>query len=183
MRARPVIRGRQPPVTRPPLAYRGEHALAGPAPPDRARMAYLAVGVGVALAVARLGVGAAAAAHADVARLDGPRLLAGGVVEVRLDRRGRAPRRSAIWAIERPSASRKCRASATARRRSTTRSTAAAEAFSVMRATLSPLIGVLGEVLRSLHHVACSPPEAGGAPIRADSPTARSEYATRPRVR
>ena len=53
-------------------------------------MAGLAVRVRVALAVARLGVGAAAAAHADVARLDRPRLLPGRVVEVRLDRRRRA---------------------------------------------------------------------------------------------
>jgi hypothetical protein len=53
-------------------------------------MAGLAVRVGVALAVARLRVGTAAAAHADVAALDRPRLLAGRVVEVRLDRRRRA---------------------------------------------------------------------------------------------
>jgi hypothetical protein len=53
-------------------------------------MAGLAVRVGVALAVARLRVGAAAAAHPLVARLDRPRLLPGGVVEVRLDRRRRA---------------------------------------------------------------------------------------------
>ena len=39
----------------------------------------------LALAIARLGVAATAAAHADVARLDGPRLFAGGVVQVRLD--------------------------------------------------------------------------------------------------
>ena len=43
-------------------------------------MAGLAVPVGVTLAVARLGVRAAAAAHADIARLDRPRLLAGGVL-------------------------------------------------------------------------------------------------------
>src|SRR2546421_9061502 len=58
--------------------------------PDRARPAALAVPVHVALAVARLGVGAAAAAEADVARLDRPGLLPGGVVEVGLDRGRRA---------------------------------------------------------------------------------------------
>ena len=67
-----------------------EHALARPARLDRARVARLAVRVRVALAVARLRVRAAAAAHADVAGLDRPRLLAGRVVEVRLDRRRRA---------------------------------------------------------------------------------------------
>jgi hypothetical protein len=63
----------------------------GPATPDRSRMAALAVGVGVALSVAGLRVRAAAAAHTDVAGLNRPRLLAGGVVEVGLDRRRRAP--------------------------------------------------------------------------------------------
>ena len=50
----------------------------------------LAVRVGIALAVARLRVRTAAAAHPLVARLDRPGLLAGRVVEVRLDRRLRA---------------------------------------------------------------------------------------------
>ena len=54
-----------------------------------ARMAGLAVRVGVPLPVARLRVGAAAAAHPDVARVHGPRLLAGRVVKIRLDRRRR----------------------------------------------------------------------------------------------
>jgi hypothetical protein len=62
----------------------------GPATRDRARMAGLAVSVRVALAVARLGVRAATAAHTDAAGLDRPRLLAGRVLEVRLDRLGRA---------------------------------------------------------------------------------------------
>jgi hypothetical protein len=54
-------------------------------------MAVLAIGIGVALAVARLRVGAAAAAHAYVTRLDRPRLLPRGVVQVRLDRRRCTP--------------------------------------------------------------------------------------------
>jgi hypothetical protein len=85
-------------------------------------MACLAVRVRVALAVARLGVSAAAAAHAYVAGLDRPRLLAGGVVKYALIVAGERPSRRAIWAFESPSVSRKCRASATARRRSITRS-------------------------------------------------------------
>ena len=67
------------------------------------RMAGLAVRVRVAIAVARLRACTAAAAHADVTGLDRPRLLAGRIVEVRLDGRRRAPRRSAICRIERPS--------------------------------------------------------------------------------
>ena len=90
VRARPVVRGRQAAVALAPVAHRDEHPLLRPAPLDRARVAGLAVRVGVALAVARLRVRAAAAAHADVAGLDRPRLLAGRVVEVRLDRRRRA---------------------------------------------------------------------------------------------
>ena len=53
-------------------------------------MAALAIPIGVALAVARLGVGAAAAAHPDIPRLDRPRLVSGGVVEISLDRCRRA---------------------------------------------------------------------------------------------
>jgi hypothetical protein len=52
----------------------------------------------------------------------GPFVSIRRVVEVGLDRRGERPSRSAICAIDRPSASRKCRASATAPRRSSTRS-------------------------------------------------------------
>ena len=54
-------------------------------------MAVLAVGVGVALAAARLGRGPALPAGALVARLDRLRLRPGGVVEVALHRRLRAP--------------------------------------------------------------------------------------------
>ena len=79
MRARPVVRRRQPAVPIAPLPHRLQHPLPSPAPLDRAGMAGLAVRVGVALAVARLGVRAAAAAHPDVACLDRPRLLPGRV--------------------------------------------------------------------------------------------------------
>jgi hypothetical protein len=54
-------------------------------------VASLAVRVRIALAVARLRVSATAAAHALVAGFDRPGLLAGRVVEVRLDRRRRGP--------------------------------------------------------------------------------------------
>jgi hypothetical protein len=77
-------------VARSPLGHRRENALTRPAALDRARVAPLAIGVRVSLAVARLGVGTAAPAHPDVARLDRPRLLAGWVIEVGLDRRRRA---------------------------------------------------------------------------------------------
>jgi len=50
----------------------------------------LAIRIGVALAVARLRVPTAAAADSLVARLHRPGLLAGRIVEVRLDRRRRA---------------------------------------------------------------------------------------------
>src|SRR5437588_11097488 len=86
MGARPVVGGGEPAVAFVPLSHCVDHPLAGPLPLDRARTAPLAVPVSVALAVARLGVGAAAAAEADVAGLDRPGLLPGGVVEVRLDR-------------------------------------------------------------------------------------------------
>ena len=90
VRTQPVVRRRQPPVTGAPLTHRVEHPLGGPAALDRTRVAGLAVRVGVALAVARLRVRATAAARSDVAGLDRPRLRAGRVVEVRLDRRRRA---------------------------------------------------------------------------------------------
>src|SRR5256885_1627777 len=91
VRARPVVRGRQPTVPRAPLTHRCDNTFARPPPLDRAWVAGLAVGVRVAVAVPRLGVRAAAAAHADVAGLDRPGLLPGRVVEVRLDRRRREP--------------------------------------------------------------------------------------------
>ena len=68
-----------------PYEHRIEHAPRGPAALDRARVARLAIRVGVALAVARLRVGAAAAAHALVAGLDRACLIAGRIVEIRLD--------------------------------------------------------------------------------------------------
>ena len=71
------------------LAHRCQHVLAGRAHPDRAGMAGLEVRVGVLLPVA-LHVSPAAAANAHVASLDGSGLLPRRVVEVRLDRRGRA---------------------------------------------------------------------------------------------
>jgi hypothetical protein len=83
--ARPVIRRGRFAVPVPPGAHRLPHALACPLRRDRAGVAALAVAVGVALAVARLGGGAAAAAHPLVAGLDRLGLLAGGVIEVRLD--------------------------------------------------------------------------------------------------
>jgi hypothetical protein len=89
VRPRPVIRRRQPSVELAPGAHRIEHPLASPATLDRAGVAGLAVRVSIALAVA-LCVRTAAAAHPLVAALDRPRLLAGGVVEVRLDRCRRA---------------------------------------------------------------------------------------------
>ncbi len=89
--ARPVVRRRQPTVTGLPGAHRLEHALARPPRLNRARVASLAVRVRIALAVARLRVSATAAAHALVAGFDRPGLLAGRVVEVRLDRRRRGP--------------------------------------------------------------------------------------------
>ena len=61
----------------------------GPTALDRARMARLAVRVRVALAVPRLRVRATAAAHPLVASLHCSGLLAGRIVEVRLDRRRR----------------------------------------------------------------------------------------------
>ena len=90
VRPRPVVRRRKTAVETEPVAHRLDHALAGPAPLDRAGMARLAVGVGVALAVARLGIRATPTTDADVAGLHGSRLLPGRVVEVRLDRRWRA---------------------------------------------------------------------------------------------
>ena len=81
--------GRRP-ATSAPRPHRGDYPLASPAPLDRAGMAGLAIRVGVPLPVARLRVSATAAADADVARLDRPRLLAGRVIEVGLDRRLRA---------------------------------------------------------------------------------------------
>jgi hypothetical protein len=90
MRARPVI-GRGPAaIAGLPDPHRIEYTRARPAPLDRVWMASLAVRVGAPLAVARLGVGAAAPAHPLIARLHCPRLLSCGVIEVRLDRRGRA---------------------------------------------------------------------------------------------
>ena len=86
VRARPVIRRRQPSVSLPPVKHRGEHELPRPPALDRAGVADLAVGVRITVAVARLCARAAATADADVAGLDGSRLRARGVVEVRLDR-------------------------------------------------------------------------------------------------
>ena len=86
----PVVRRRQAPVAVAPHTHRVQNAFLGPAPLEPAGVAGLAVRVGVALAVARLGVSAAAAAHADVAGLHRPCLLPRGVIEVGLDRRGRA---------------------------------------------------------------------------------------------
>ena len=90
VRARPVVRRRQPTVACAPAQHGVEHALPSPPALDRARVARLAIGVGVPLPVPRLGVGAAAATHADITRLVRPRLLAGRIVEIRLDRRRRA---------------------------------------------------------------------------------------------
>jgi hypothetical protein len=90
LRDRPVIGRRPPTVPRAPFEHRAENPLTPPTPLDRAGVARLSVGVGLALAVPRLRVGAAAAAHPDVAGLDRPRLLAGRIVEVRLDGRRRA---------------------------------------------------------------------------------------------
>ncbi len=123
-RTRPVVRRRQPAVPGAPFEHGIEHALSRPPTLDRAGVAGLAVRVGIALAVPRLSVRAAPSAHADVAGLDPPRFLAGGVVEVRLDGRGRAaepvrdlPDREPLDFAVVP----RDRASATARRRSTTR--------------------------------------------------------------
>ena len=88
-------------------------------------MAGLAVRVGIALAVPRLGVGAAAAAHPHVARLDRSSLLPRRVVEVGLDRRRRATEPIGDLRDRQPLGLAECRANATARRRSTTRSAAA----------------------------------------------------------
>jgi hypothetical protein len=87
---RRVVRRRQLTVLNAPRAHRIEHPLARPPTLDRTGVARLAIGVSVPLPVPRLGVGAAAAAHPLVVRLDRPCLLAGRVVEVRLDRRRRA---------------------------------------------------------------------------------------------
>lgn len=87
MCAGPVVRRRQLAVSSLPGAYGVYYTRARPAPLDRARVAGLAVRIRVPLSVARLGVRAAAPAHPDVAGLDRSRLLAGRIVEVRLDRR------------------------------------------------------------------------------------------------
>ena len=139
MRPRPVVRGRQTTLSAEPVAHRVKRALLGPAARGRARTAGLAVRLGVALAVARLRVRAAAPPHPLVAGLDSAGLLAGRVVEVRLDGRRERPRRAAISAIERPSASRKCRASATARRRSATRSVRVCDASPATRSDATPV--------------------------------------------
>ncbi|MGO9753943.1 MAG: hypothetical protein ACLP22_21170, partial [Solirubrobacteraceae bacterium] len=74
-----------------PRAHRYEHPVTRPPRIDGAGVAGLAVRVDVALAVSGLRASAAAAAHALVAGLNRPRLLAGRIVEVRLDRRRRSP--------------------------------------------------------------------------------------------
>ena len=73
-----------------------------------------------------------------VAGLHRSGLLAGRVKKYALIVAGERPRRSAICAIARPSASRKWRASATARRRSRTRSSAAASISDVMPSDGTP---------------------------------------------
>src|SRR3954462_15680562 len=70
--------------------HRHAHPLARPLAGGRSRPAASAVLVGVALAAAWAGIGAALTAAAAVARLDRLGLLAGGVVQIGLDRRGRA---------------------------------------------------------------------------------------------
>src|ERR1035437_7871231 len=90
VRARPVVGRWQPAVPRAPRAHGVQHPVVRPAALDRAGVARLAVRVRVALSVPRLRVRATAAAHANVAGLDRPSLLTGRVVEVRLDRGGRA---------------------------------------------------------------------------------------------
>ena len=80
--ARPVRRRRRTPGERLPGAHRVAHPLSRPGRRDRAGMTALAELKRIALAVVRLRVGAAAAAYADVPRLDGLRLLAGGVLSV-----------------------------------------------------------------------------------------------------
>ena len=74
-----------------PGPHRFAHPFARPFARDRAGMAFLAVGVSVPFAVARAGRRSAAATDAPVARLDLPCLLARRVIQVRLDRRLRAP--------------------------------------------------------------------------------------------
>ena len=74
VRARPVVRRRQPAVAGEPLAHRVEHPLGGLMARDRPRMTGAAARVGIALTVARPSVGAAAAAHPHVAGFDCPRL-------------------------------------------------------------------------------------------------------------
>jgi hypothetical protein len=80
VRARPVVRRRQPTVAGAPTQHGVEHALPSPPTLDRTRVARLAIGVGVALPVPRLRVRAAPTAHALVAGLDRPRLLASRVL-------------------------------------------------------------------------------------------------------
>ena len=74
-----------------PLVHRAPHPLARPHRRDRPGMAALAELVSVALAAARRGRGAAPSTHPLVAALHSSSLLAGRVIEVRRDRRRRAP--------------------------------------------------------------------------------------------
>jgi hypothetical protein len=112
-----------------------EHPFGGPAPLDPPALAGPEVGVGVALA--RLRVRAAAAAYAHVTGLDRPRLLPGRAVEVRLDCRRRTAETVGDLG-DRPTLDLpEVVASATARRRSTTRAVISPEPSGIMLATPS----------------------------------------------
>src|SRR5437763_10235134 len=83
--ARPVVGGRRSAVARSPCAHRFANPLPCPVRRDRAGMAAFAIRVGVALTVPWRGGRSAAATHSPVARLYRACLIAGRIVEIRLD--------------------------------------------------------------------------------------------------
>ncbi len=85
VRARPLVGRRRSAVARSPSAHRFANPFPRPFRRNRAGMAAFAIRVGVALAVPRRGGRPAAATHSPVARLDRACLIAGWIVEIRLN--------------------------------------------------------------------------------------------------